>query len=459
MNDDVLPASFRDPSGFLFQCAGVLFRQVNRRYAEHFERLMGSGLYDRLVVEGLLIAHQEVEPPSEPGPEHLCTLRPEPIAFVSYPYEWCFGQLKAAALLTLRVQQEALTHGMILKDASAYNVQFHEGRPVLIDTLSFECYREGQPWQGYRQFCQHFLAPLALMSRRDVRLGQLLRVNLDGIPLDLATSLLRPHTLISPGLFVHLWLHSRFQRRYAGLRAPSERKTRPIAQSALVHMMGTLEGIVQRLDWQPRRTEWADYYGGDSYEAVGLEHKRRLVGEHLEALRPRFVWDLGANTGMFSRVAAECSEHVIAFDADPACVERNYREILDRGERNLLPLLIDLVNPSPPIGWANQERLSFMERPRPEAVLALALVHHLAIANNLPLRRLAGWLAELAPSLVIEFVPKNDPKVQILLAGREDVFPDYTREGFEAAFRDYFEIEAVEVLQGSERALYRMHRH
>ena len=193
MNDGVLPASFRDPSGFLFRRSGVLYRQVNRRYAEHFEHLMSSGLYDLLVEQGQLIPHEEVEAPGDPGPEHYRTLCPKLIAFVSYPYEWCFGQLKAAALLTLRVQREALAHGMILKDASCYNVQFHRGRPILIDTLSFERYREGQPWMGYRQFCQHFLAPLALMSRRDVRLGQLLRVHLDGIPLDLAATLLGRH--------------------------------------------------------------------------------------------------------------------------------------------------------------------------------------------------------------------------------------------------------------------------
>lgn len=458
MNNGTLPSSFRDPSGFLYRRDGVLYRQVNRRYAEHFERLMSSGLYARLVDERLLIPHQEVEAPEEAGPEHFRTLRPEPLDFVSYPYEWCFGQLKAAALLTLRVQRLALAHGMVLKDASAYNVQFHQGRPIFIDTLSFECHREGQAWTGYRQFCQHFVAPLALMGRRDVRLGQLLRVHLDGIPLDLAAALLPWHAWTSLGLFVHLWLHGRFQRRYAGAPAVSQRSSRPISRSALVHLARTLESVVGRLDWRPRSTEWADYYGGDSYEAASLEHKKRLVGEHLEALKPRMIWDLGANTGLFSRIAAERCEFVVAFDADPTCVERSYEESRTQSKRNLLPLLLDLVNPSPPIGWANRERLSLAERRRPDAILALALVHHLAISNNLPLAHLAAWLAELAPFLVIEFVPKSDPKVQILLASREDIFPDYTREGFESAFGERFEIETVEKLQGSDRTLYRMRR-
>ena len=458
MNDGVLPASFRDPSGFLFRCDGVLYRQLNRLCETHYERLMGSGLYAHLVGKGLLIPHEEVEPPIQTGPEHYRTLRPDPIAFVSYAYEWCFSQLKAAALLTLRIQRDALAHDMILKDASAYNVQFHQNRPVLIDTLSFECYRDGQPWKGYRQFCQHFLAPLALMAHRDVRLGQLLRVHLDGIPLDLTASLLPRRAWASPGLLLHLWLHGRFQRRYAGAAAEAAGGSRPIARSALLHMMRGLERVVERLAWRPGGTEWDEYYGGDSYGVGSLEHKKRLVEEHLETIVPRSVWDLGANTGLFSRIAAECCENVVSFDADPACVERSYGATRAEGKLNLLPLLVDLVNPSPGIGWANRERLSLAERPRPDAILALALVHHLAISNNVPLAGVAAWFADLTPFLVIEFVPKSDPKVQTLLASREDVFPGYSREGFEAAFRRRFEIEAADEIQESDRILYRMRR-
>jgi ribosomal protein L11 methylase PrmA len=458
MAEGPLGASFRDPAGFVFDHGGVLHRQVNRCYADDYDALVGSGLQRRLVEQGLLVDHAEVEPPGPPGPEHYRTLRPERVAFVSYPYEWCFGQLQDAALATLRIQREALARDMTLKDASAYNVQLHEGRPLLIDTLSFRRRREGEPWVAYRQFCQHFLAPLALMSRVDPRLGQLLRVHLDGVPLDLAAALLPLRARLRPGLLLHVWLHARFQRRHAGAAGATGPAARPVSRSALLHIVDALERTVAGLRWQPQGTEWADYYAGDSYEAKAFACKRALVARHLEALRPRRVWDLGANTGAMSRIAAARCEHVVALDADPACVERSWREVRERGERNVLPLLMDLTNPSPALGWETRERGSLFERGSPDALLALALVHHLAIANNVPLRRVSAAFARLAEGLVIEFVPKADAKVKVLLASREDVFPDYTREGFESAFRERWTIEAADPIEGSERTLYRMRR-
>jgi ribosomal protein L11 methylase PrmA len=459
MAEGALGGSFRDPSGFVFRRGGVLYRQVNRCYAEDYDALMASGLHRRLVEQQLLVDHEEVAPPEPAAPERHRTLRPELVPFVSYPYEWCFGQLKDAALATLRIQREALQHGMTLKDASAYNIQFHRGRPLLIDTLSFRRHRDGEPWIAYRQFCQHFLAPLALMSRVDVRLGQLLRVHLDGIPLDLAASLLPRRTWLRPGMALHLWLHARLQRRHARASDASPPPSpRPIAKSALLELLRGLERTTARLDWRPEGTVWADYYAGDSYEAAALDRKKELVAEHLAALAPRRVWDLGANTGVMSRIASGRGAHVVAFDVDPACVERSWRDVKERRDENLLPLLLDLVNPSPAIGWANRERASIFERPAPDAILALALVHHLAIANNVPLPQVAATFAQLAEALVIEFVPKGDPKVRQLLASREDVFPDYTREGFEAAFQRDWRLEAADRIAGSERTLYRMRR-
>ncbi|MCJ7513764.1 MAG: hypothetical protein MUO23_12440, partial [Anaerolineales bacterium] len=199
-----LGASFRDPSGYLFERNGKLFRQVNRSYQADFDRLIASGLYAELTGVGLIIPHIESPAaPDEPGLAYR-VIEPEPVPFISYPYEWSFGQLQTAALTTLSIQKRALSKGMSLKDSSAYNIQFHHGRPVLIDTLSFETYREGEPWDAYRQFCQHFLAPLALMAHTDIRLGQLLRVYIDGIPLDLASRLLPRKTRFSFSLLTHL---------------------------------------------------------------------------------------------------------------------------------------------------------------------------------------------------------------------------------------------------------------
>jgi len=458
MSDETIGASFRDPSGFVFRRGGRTYRQVNACYAEDYELLRSSGLYEQLVSERLLIPHEEVDEAPSEATEHYKTLHPEELGFVSYPYEWSFSQLKDAALLTLRIQSVALAAGMTLKDASAYNVQFQRGRPVFIDTLSFTRYRDGAPWVAYRQYCQHFLAPLALMALRDVRLLQLSRVHLDGVPLDLATTLLPGRAWLRPGLFMHVRLHAGFQKRHAAARPGEPPRVRELSKQALSNLLESLRRTTDGLTWEASGTEWSDYYEGDSYEQASLEEKQRLVAEHLKEVRPQRVWDVGANTGLYSRLAATTGADVVAFDVDPACVDRSYRELRANGEENLLPLLLDVTNPSPAIGWANAERLPIARRGRPDLVLALALVHHIAIGGNVPLPNVAAWLASLADGLIIEFVPKSDAKVETLLATREDVFPHYTREGFEAAFATCFDILARDEIEGSERTLYRMRR-
>jgi hypothetical protein len=457
MTDEAIGASFRDPSGFIFEHGGTLYRQVNRVYAADYDRLMSSGLYAELTGKGLLLPHQEVDEPVAHPEESHRTLRPERLDFVSYPYEWSFSQLKDAALTTLRIQRAALRHDMVLRDASAYNVQFQAGRPVFIDTLSFGRYEEGAPWVGYRQFCQHFLAPLALASHCDVRLLQLLRVHIDGIPLDLARKLLPARAWLNVHLLLHIRVHARYQRRYAG-DTDTASKVRPMSKAALTNLIRALESATKALAWKAEGTEWAEYYDGDSYAAGAAARKHAIVGEYLDEIRPREVWDLGANTGVFSRIAASRGIRTLAFDVDPACVDRNYRQARDEGEARLLPLLLDLTNPSPALGWAGEERGSLVDRRCADAVMALALIHHLAITNNVPLGRIAEFLGRLAPDLIIEFVPKADPKVAVLLATREDVFPHYTEAGFEQAFCGVFDIERKAALEGSERTLYRMRR-
>jgi hypothetical protein len=450
--------SFRDPAGFVYVEAGVLYRRVHRVYREHYERLMGSGLYERLLGAGLLVAHEEAALGPDPGGTLYKVLRPELVPFVSYPYEWCFGQLRSAALATLEAQRLALEHGMVLKDASAFNVQFQRGRPVLIDTLSFELAQEGEPWVAYRQFCQHFLAPLALMARVDVRLGRLLRVHLDGVPLDLASALLPQRTWLRPSLLLHLHLHARSQKRHAAARVDRARVRRPVGRTAMLGLLDHLRGAVEALEWQPAGTEWADYAGEQSYERDGFEHKQELVAECLERIRPGVVWDLGANTGLFSRIACGLGSRVVAFDADPGAVERNHREMLARAETGLLPLVLDLMDPTPALGWQGRERMSLLERGPADAVMALALVHHLAISHNVPFEQIADFFASLAEWLLIELVPKTDPQVQRMLALREDIFADYTQEGFEAAFGRVFRLERREAIRGTPRVLYLMQR-
>ena len=453
-NGGRLPSSFRDPSGFLFVQDGQLYRQVNKTYRTHYDHLISSGLYENLVECGLLIPHSEASPACAAGDEVYKVLRPEMVPFVSYPYEWCFSQLKDAALTTLAIQKQALDHGMALKDSSAYNIQFMAGKPVLIDTLSFEKYREGEPWVAYRQFCQHFLAPLALMSYTDIRLSQLLRVYLDGIPLDLACSLLPFRTRLSLVLFSHLHLHARSQRQYADKAVDTS--GRGVSRLGMLGIIDSLDGAVRKLTWQPRGTQWADYYADTNYSTRALDHKQQIIAQFLDRIQPRVVWDLGANTGRFSRIAGSSGIQTVAFDMDPAAVESNYRECRAKGEENLLPLVLDLTNPSPGVGWENEERMSLLQRGPAETVLALALVHHLAISNNLPLDRIAAFLRNICDSLIIEFVPKSDSQVQRLLATREDIFAGYRQEAFECEFSTYFAVRDCVKIQDSERTLYWM---
>ncbi|MCL4559706.1 MAG: SAM-dependent methyltransferase [Chloroflexi bacterium] len=453
------PASFRDPSGFIFRREGILYRQVNHLYQPEYDRLMASGLYQELVKKGMLIPHQEVAVDPAELSQAYKIIQPETLEFISYPHEWSFSEYKDAALLTLDIQKRALEHDLSLKDASAYNIQFHKGKPVLIDTLSFEIYREGEPWVAYRQFCQHFLAPLALMALRDIRLNRLMAVYIDGIPLDLASELLPGTTRLNLALLTHLHLHAGAQKRYAGKQVKVQDGKRRFTRLSFSGLIDSLQSAVRGLKWTPQGTEWADYYeGSHNYSNEAFEAKRKVVQEFLESIHPDTVWDLGSNTGVFSRVASEMGCRTVAFDIDPAAVEQNYVECKSRKERNMLPLVMDLTNPSPAIGWENRERMALCERGPVDALLALALIHHLAISNNVPFDRLAHFFSEMGRWLVIEFVPKSDSQVQRLLSTRQDIFHNYTRSEFEKQFGEYYHLSKAAQLEGSERVVYLMER-
>ncbi|NOT05641.1 MAG: class I SAM-dependent methyltransferase [Anaerolineales bacterium] len=450
-----LSASFRDPGGFLFSDNGILYRQINRAYSKDYARLMDSGLYDKLVKASLLIPHVETDQLPATSDAAFKVIQPERVPFISYPYEWSFSQLKDAALATLSIQKRALKLDMSLKDASAYNIQFVRGKAILIDTLSFEIYKEGQPWVAYKQFCQHFLAPLALMSYRDVRLSQLLRVYIDGVPLDLASELLPVKTKFNFGLLTHIHIHAGAQKRYSDKVVKLQ--TSGMSKQALTGLIESLENTIKKLTWKPAGTEWGDYYENTNYTDSAFEHKRRLVNEWALEKKPALVWDLGGNTGVFSRETAASGAFTVSFDIDPAAVEQNYRTVKSKKEQNVLPLVLDLTNPSPSLGWDNKERDSFDARGPVDMALALAVIHHLAISNNVPLPQLADFFASHCRRwLVIEFVPKSDSQVQKLLGSREDIFPNYTREGFETAFSSRFILNKTEPVRDSERTLYLM---
>jgi ribosomal protein L11 methylase PrmA len=449
-----LGSSFRDPSGFIFKRDGKLFRQVNLSYQKEYDKLMTSGLYKQLSDKGYLVAHEEVK--ESPADKTLAykVIQPQAVPFISYPYEWSFSQLKDAALLTLEVARLALAKGMILKDASAYNIQFVDGKPVLIDTLSFDIYTEGKLWDGYRQFCQHFLAPLALASMVDIRLTQMLRVYIDGIPLDLASQLLPGKTKLGlSGLAVHIHMHANMQKQYAD-KPQTQTSSVTLGKAAQINMLNGLTKTVSELKWEPKGTEWGEYYSATNYSDDSLKQKGEIVGKMIEKVAPKSLWDLGANNGLFSREGSKRGILTVASDIDPVAVEKNYLTIKQTGEKNLLPLVIDLTNPSAAIGWANQERDAFHQRGPVDLAMALALIHHLSISNNVPLGSVAEYLASIARWAIVEFVPKSDSQVKRLLATRKDIFPHYNEEGFEAAFDDFFKIEQKVAVPGSERTLY-----
>jgi len=455
-NPEQLSASFRDPSGFLFSRDGILYRHINRAYSNDYARLMDSGLYARLVKANLLIPHVEVGQAPAESDAAFKVIQPERVPFISYPYEWSFSQLKDAALATLSIQKRALKLDMSLKDASAYNIQFVRGKATLIDTLSFEIYKEGEPWVAYKQFCQHFLAPLALMAYRDVRLSQLLRLYIDGVPLDLASELLPAKTKFNFGLLTHIHIHAGAQKRYSDKVIAPRKTTLRVNKQAMTGLIESLESVVKKLTWKPAGTEWGDYYENTNYTDSAFEHKKQLVHAWSVEKKPALVWDLGGNTGVFSREAAASGAYTVSFDIDPAAVEQNYRTVKTKKEQNILPLVLDLTNPSPSLGWDNAERDSFGLRGPVDMALALAVIHHLAISNNVPLPQLASFFAARCRWLVIEFVPKSDSQVQRLLTSREDIFPNYTRAGFEYAFSSRFSIHKAESVRDSERILYLM---
>ncbi len=449
-----MSSSFRDPTGFLFTENGTLFRQINPSGFDDYFHLLNSGLYEELTDNGLLIPHEEINRYDQGSPPDHIVIRPEVVGFISYPYEWSFSQLKSAARTTLDIQKKAFQKGMSLKDCSAYNIQFYFGKPTLIDTLSFERYREREPWAAYRQFCQHFLAPLALMAYTDIRLSQLLRVYIDGIPLDLASKLLPKKTSLNFSINVHIHIHAKSQARFSEKELDRGMGGRQMKEHQHLGLIESLNSGIEKLDWKPEQTDWAEYEKFHNYTPEGLEHKEDLVSQYISQSKASLVWDLGANVGTFSRISSQQNIKTVAFDLDPGAVELNYLRAIKEGDPYLLPLLTDLTNPSPGLGWSHNERQSLIERGPADTVLALALIHHLAIGNNVPLEKLAEFFNQICKWLIIEFIPKHDPQVGRLLRVRQDIFPDYDRDHFQKEFGKYFELLAQERIKDSERDLF-----
>lgn len=446
MSDGPVAGSFRDPAGHLYQEAGQFFRKIEPEFAEEFRN--AAPIHRKLIEAELLVSHETVRDDSDG-----IVVRPEEVPFISYPYEWCFGQLKDAALVTLEVQTKCLRDGFTLKDASTYNVQFMGGRPIFIDTLSIVRHKEGEPWIAYRQFCQHFLAPLALMSCAHSSLGRLSLEHLDGVPLEVASRLLPWKTRLRPWVNFHIHLQARMATMVKeGGKAPR------VSVPHLIALVESLSAIVASLSPKKSGSHWDRYYRETNYSQQAEAEKKRSVAEMVALVRPKSVWDLGANVGVYSRIAAESGARVISLDSDPIVVDRNYALTKSNNDRLILPLVQDLSNPSPSLGWGHQERRSLEERGPADALLALALVHHLTIANNVPLHMVADWFSKIARCAIVEFVPEDDSQVRRLVANRQGVHHPYSRDAFVQAFSRNFQIADSRALADSRREIFLLRR-
>lgn len=428
--------SFRDPRGQVYRYGDRILRTVAECAAPDFELFQSSGLLDDLVADGLIltadVVNAEAANLADSGAN--CVLEHPRIPFVSYPYEWSFAALKEAALLHLRIHLMALERGMTLSDASAYNVQFLGANPVFIDHLSFQQYRDGEFWVGHRQFCEQFLNPLLLRALTGLPHNHWFRGSQEGITAGELRRMIPFRRKLSWNVLTHVVLQATFQKSKLMPKDGTSHKPlggRKLPRPALERMLQRLEIWITRLQPADKgKSQWADYAHVNTYSSAEAQAKAAFVSEFATATKPKLVWDLGCNTGDYAQTAlAAGAAYVVGFDADHGALDVAFHRA--RGEDLLfLPLFADAANPTPNQGWNQNERYGLKERASADAVLALALVHHLAIARNIPLDRLVDWLLGLAPTGVVEYVPKADPMVQTLLQIREDIFPTYTEERF-----------------------------
>ncbi len=453
-NPDIVSSSYKDNSGYVFLYEGEYYRAVSQAYEKEYAQLMQSGLYDSLVHKKLLIAHQETETiPLENDVVRI--LYPTQIPVISYAYEWSFSMLKEAALCTLNNALEGMKFGMMLKDANTFNIQFLNGAPILIDTLSFETYQDNESWIAYRQFCEHFIAPLVLMKYCNASLNKLMLAYPNGIPLEVCKSMLP----LKARFNMHVYLHIFLQNRIASKPTHNNGNTKQyFSKQKLFTLLEGLKSFVSSLELKKAKTIWDNYYNETILSQGYLQDKKTIVNSYLELIPFQTLLDLGANDGEFSLLYKNTSKQIIALDEDRNCIEKLYRQCKQESVQNILPLICNLTNPSPDLGWNNDERPALFKRINADVTLSLALIHHLAIANNLPLEKIISFLHSLSPYLIIEFVEKEDPKVQQLLANRKDIFDSYNLQHFKTVIADFYDIQKETKITNTYRILFLLKR-
>lgn len=456
-------ASFRDPAGQVYLLDGRVLRTVMPSAIADFEFVRSTGLIDKLVKRGQLIAETIVDRDllGEAGEKASIVLEHPTLPYISYPYEWSFSALKKAAILHLDIHLAALEYGVNLSDASAYNIQFRGAQPIFIDSLSFRRYREGEFWLGHRQFCEQFLNPLLLRSLIGVAHNGWYRGEMEGISAQTLTKVLPFHRKFSFNVFIHVVMQARLQSR-AGCQIDAEQvvSERKLPMNSFKQMLTGLRKWIAKLEPAGNSTTtWEMYEKNNSYSATEAKSKEQFIAEFIRAIEPKIAWDIGCNTGEYSQTMLDSGAGaVVGFDFDQGALDLAFSRSAS-GSMNFLPLFLDVANPTPSQGWAQKERSGLIERADADGIIALALVHHLAIGRNIPLSWIVEWLVSLAPEGIVEFVPKDDPMVQELLRLREDIFDGYSVEAFERAFVEKAFIVQTETISTTGRRLIWFRRH
>lgn len=453
--------SFRDRDGRIYLYQGRVFRGISTAALEDFSTLESKSFYRKFLEKGQLVSSELMSPDRVPLPEEVRNqwagfLEHQRIPVISYPYEWTFGMLRDAAMLQLDLVEAAILEGMSLKDATPYNIQFLEGRPVFIDIPSFESLPEGAPWVGYRQFCEMFLFPLMLQSYKGMDFQPLMRASIDGIGVQMAASLFGLRDRFRSGVLTHVWLQAKLDRRYGSTRqnVRSDLKSAGFNKELILANVRKLRKLVAKLDWQGEGSEWGGYEEFHNYSESDHALKESFISDCVAGSDAKVVWDIGCNTGQFSKIAAQHVNCVLAMDLDHFAVERLYRDSRDKGMTRILPLIQNIADPSPSWGWRNRERLELQKRSRPDLLLCLALIHHVVISANVPMDEFVSWLADQSDQLVIEYVSRSDEKVRTLLRNKEDKYSDYSRKQLEAALARHYEIARTQGMESGKRYLY-----
>ena len=455
----VNPGSFRDRDGRVYHFRDRVFRGLSESALENFRQLQQKSFYTKLAESGKVIGTREIPGEENPLPGDVKAqwagfLEHDPVPVISYPYEWTFSMLKAAASLQLHLVERAVSNGFTLKDASPYNIQFVNRKAVFIDIPSFEPLPQGEPWSGYRQFCEMFLFPLFLQAYKGCNFQPFMRAAINGVDVQAASALFGFRDRFRKGVLSHVWLQSKLDRRYGGSseNIRSSLKSAGFNRELILVNVRKLQKLVQRLDWEASGSEWGDYAEFHNYSDDDHVRKENFIRDAIKAEKPDTVWDIGCNTGQFSRIAASVCRQVVATDIDHVAVERLYLD--ENTPDNILPLLQNVADPSPSWGWRNRERGDLQSRSRPDLVLCLALIHHVVISANIPLEEFVDWLAGLTERLVIEYVSRKDDKVQTLLRNKEDKYQDYSRESLEANLKRHFDIRRQQDVNNGDRTLY-----